>query len=282
MKSSSEQTGSSYIAGLKKASSSLGSFAVRPVLPFEALLGHMAFLVWLIQGHESGDQSHFQYPNDSARQTAILFMAHLCGNPVVVRAIQSQAPEFNPRDELRWAEMKADHADWKTSVTRHVVMLCRTFAYQFSGMFDEGLEEFVRMHPGEAAQFNEKCTASALGTDAANEISRLSVEAIKAAVNGSDKRSQQSEESIRVLVAEFKQRNSRLGFFSRPATLHLKQQGLIYLGSPSDGSLQEFLTRYCASYGWAYPGGPISIDARYYAALSEALKAAGFHVTMNR
>lgn len=170
------QIGNSYVAGLQRAAASLGTYAAREVLPLESLLGHTAYLVWLVQGQKSGNQTHFAYPNHSARETAVLFMAQICTSSTVVRAIRLQVPSFLPDEEIRLAELKTDAADWMNSVTRNVIMLCRTFAYQFCGLFDEGLDTFVRKPLMEALTLNLRHMVLVIGPEAAAEIHRLSVE----------------------------------------------------------------------------------------------------------
>ena len=114
----------------------------RPDQPFtdlEKALGLWAFAYWLSHGQMAkmgrpGDfEAHFSSPNVSARFAALSLADSRLDDPKVMSAIREQEPTFNPVAEFEMGANKSDAPEWKSSITRAMVMICRSLAYRYTG-----------------------------------------------------------------------------------------------------------------------------------------------------
>jgi hypothetical protein len=107
-----------------------------PLSELEKVLSFYAWLLWLSEGaqlKQAGDSSHFQHPNTTAREMAILTIANLGKSKAALSAIRRKRPNFNPVSECEWGWFKTEHREWKECTTRSIVLGCRLLAYSLSG-----------------------------------------------------------------------------------------------------------------------------------------------------
>ena len=123
----------------------------RPDKPFSQLeqaLGLMAFTVWL-ELREQTDEVYFMPPSVSARLAAIQFVEEVLSQTGTRKVVQAKIPTFKPEIEIVWAREKANHEQWKTTLTRAIIMLCRAFAYRYTGVTGDKSDLLDQLHPDE-------------------------------------------------------------------------------------------------------------------------------------
>jgi len=103
-----------------------------PPSPVELSLGYASYFHWKHDGQAyTGDPYHFSFPNDSAREMAMLTVSQAQLSRDLLNAIRGYHADFNPEIELALAgqRLKRDHPHWGECVTRTTILLCRSLAF---------------------------------------------------------------------------------------------------------------------------------------------------------
>lgn len=121
------------LAELDSVAQSLKPFRPdQPISVMEQALGFIAFACWLNRVEHNPD---FQYEpaNETARAIAVQFVDEVLSEDETIRAVRKYVPSFDPNIEIGWALQRANHPLWQASLTRAIIMICRSLAYRYSG-----------------------------------------------------------------------------------------------------------------------------------------------------
>ena len=148
-----------------------GGWRKTPPSDAEIALGFTAFGVWLIAGQSSSDPYYYSYPSESTRQMTLQLVEDIARSPSVLSAIRRKHPQFNPARELALAETKPDrnHPEWGESVTRWMIMMCRSLGMAATGQIGE-LRFTQYLPPRDWREIGIELTRSSFGRDAAATI----------------------------------------------------------------------------------------------------------------
>jgi hypothetical protein len=137
-----------YINEVKKEiyKAGKGIQSYRPEKNFSELelsLGYAAFVYWLAEGlgeRKSGNSFYFEAANESGREAAIKFTSTFLTQSKVEQSIKIKRPDFNSSVEVDWAVEKASHSKWMPCLTRAIILICRSLAYNYTGIFGEKMD----------------------------------------------------------------------------------------------------------------------------------------------
>ena len=116
----------------------------RAELPFseaEFALSFAAYVEWIkraVVETNSGHSSMFDTPNDSARFCAIEFIEMLADDAGAHSEIVDLFPNFNLVLEQVWARAREYNEVWHVSLTRALIIGCRSLAYAHTGFLTGG------------------------------------------------------------------------------------------------------------------------------------------------
>jgi hypothetical protein len=150
----------------------------------EEALGIAAYYCWKFDPCQANDPTYFEYPNVSARASALFIVSQIGRLPEVMKAIRLRHSEFDPEREVMLAGLRlpSTHTEWGETVTRSVILLTRSLAYcqtecvdrrrlAFQNTFDESMERRLAVFRCEYA-LGPSATVAMFGTsDSENAIS---------------------------------------------------------------------------------------------------------------
>lgn len=120
--------------------STFEGFREEPPTEIEIALGFFAFVLWTFKGTELRDPAFGEMANETARIVSVNFISALTNAPGVISSILEKVPEFDARREVTLAIAKDNSAAWKPCLTRAVIMVCRSLAYEATGIMGGQLE----------------------------------------------------------------------------------------------------------------------------------------------
>jgi hypothetical protein len=120
--------------------STFEGFREQPATEIEIALGFFCFVLWNLEGIKLNDPAFGQMANETARIVSINFISALRNAPEIVSSIRRRVPSFDPPTEVGLATEKGNGKFWKTCLTRAVIMVCRSLAYEATGLMGGQLE----------------------------------------------------------------------------------------------------------------------------------------------
>jgi len=120
--------------------SNFEGFRNEPPTDIEIGLGFFAFVLWTLKGMELKDPAFGQAANETARIVSVNFISALTNAPEIVASIQRRVANFDPDYEVALALAKDSSPAWKGSLTRAVIMVCRSIAYEATGLMGGKLD----------------------------------------------------------------------------------------------------------------------------------------------
>jgi len=120
--------------------STFGGFREQPPTDIEMALGYVSFVLWSFKGTELKDSTFAMMANETARIVSINFMCALTDAPRIVASIQRRVPDFDPPVEAALGIAKDNGPFWELCLTRAVIMVCRSLAYEATGLMGGQLD----------------------------------------------------------------------------------------------------------------------------------------------
>src|SRR5260221_2023450 len=150
--------------------STFEEFREEPATDIEIALGFFCFVLWNFEGIKLDDPAFGQMANETARLISINFISALRNAPEIVESIRRKVPNFDPPQEVALAKEKDSSKFWKMCLTRAVIMLCRSLAYEATGLMGGQLELAQNMNMKEMGLLAYCLLAEALGKKTAASI----------------------------------------------------------------------------------------------------------------
>ena len=150
--------------------STFEGFREEPPTEIEIALGFFAFVLWNLEGIKLNDAAFGQMANETARIVSINFVSALRNAPEIVKSINCRIPNFDPTREVELAAEKDNGKFWKTCLTRAVIMVCRSLAYEATGLMGGQLELPQNMNMKEMGLVAYCLLAEALDKETAASI----------------------------------------------------------------------------------------------------------------
>lgn len=150
--------------------STLEGFREEPATEIEIALGFFCFVLWNLEGIKLNDPAFGQMANETARIVSINFISALRNVSEVVMSIRRRVPNFDPQKEVALAMEKDSSSFWKRCLTRAVIMVCRSLAYEATGLMGGQLELPSNMNMKEMGLVAYCLLAEALDKETAARI----------------------------------------------------------------------------------------------------------------
>ena len=117
----------------------------------------------------------FDAPNDSARFCAIEFIEMLAGDAAAHSEIVNLFPNFNLAQEQVWAYARENNDVWHASLTRALIIGCRSLAYAHTGFLAGGapLRIPLEVTIGSLADLSRDWLAAEIGPSTAARAYRV-------------------------------------------------------------------------------------------------------------